>query len=76
LKKITVYSTPTCSKCQMLKKILDSKNIEYEVESNMEKIMDIAREVKTTELPIMTISESDTSDIFSGSEAIIKGKGM
>jgi len=27
---ITIYSTPTCSKCKMIKITLENKNIEYE----------------------------------------------
>lgn len=81
MKEITVYSQPTCSKCQVLKKILDSKKIDYKVESNMEKILEIVKEVCTPELPIMTIgSDFKTGtrdyDVFSGSEAVLKGKEM
>ena len=81
MNKIVVYSIPTCSKCQILKKILDTKKIDYKVESNLEKIMDLAREIETSELPIMTIKWDEMgkygkSDIFSGSEAVMKGKEM
>ena len=80
MKEIVVYSTATCSKCQVLKSILDNKKIDYKVESNMEKIMEIAKEIGTSELPILEITLSGDEEFltryYSGSEAVMKGKGM
>lgn len=40
MKKVTIYSTPTCHYCKMLKEFLDAKGVKYEnfdVSANLEK---------------------------------------
>lgn len=37
---VTLYSTG-CPKCQVLKKKLDSAGIEYDIDSNIEKMLDM-----------------------------------
>ena len=49
---ITIYTTETCPKCKILKKKLDSKNIEYDEVNDI----DILKSLDIFEVPILDIN--------------------
>lgn len=75
---VIVYSTPTCSKCMILKSLLDSKKITYTVEGTIDKIVELAKNLGTNELPILAIYNKNllNYEYFTGSNAVKYGKEM
>lgn len=63
-----VYSKPGCGGCAMLKRILKEKEIEYELGSDFEKLI----EKGFTQLPILEIDGT----FYSGSAAIEYAKKL
>ncbi len=57
-KKVTVFTTPTCMYCNMLKAYLDDKGVEYEavdVSTNQEKARYIAEKTGQLGVPVTEI---------------------
>ena len=50
---IKLYVTDSCGKCKILKKKLDDKEIEYEVEDNVDTVMAKAKEIGVSTVPII-----------------------
>lgn len=75
-KKITLYSTTHCGRCNVLKSVLDTKKIKYEVKDQMDIVMAKAKELGTTELPIMVIEYENQIHSYSGAKAIVKGREL
>lgn len=60
MKKVKVYSTPTCPFCQLAKKFLTENNIEYEdidVSVNKEKAEDMVELSGQIGVPVIVIDE-------------------
>lgn len=58
---ITVYSTPICSRCKLVKKWLDSRGITYTAIDLSESPADAAavKELGYTEAPVVIVSNGD-----------------
>lgn len=56
--KITVYGTPTCSKCKAFKRTLDSKKYEYEYIDNINTLMEISSNTNIVTAPIVKIGSN------------------
>ena len=69
---IKVYSLSGCGKCNILKRLLDVKGIEYETIQDMAEIRKVAEAIGTVELPIMRFNDL----YYSGTEALEKVQGM
>ena len=67
---ITLYSSPTCPVCQMLKRELTSRNITYKVE---EENYDVLKERHLFKLPILQVGDT----FMAAPEAVhwLKGRG-
>ncbi len=52
---ITIYTTETCPKCKILKKKLDSKNIEYKEVNDVE----VLKSLDIYEVPILELDNQD-----------------
>ncbi len=50
---IKLYVTEGCGKCKILKKKLDDKGIEYEIEDNIDTVMAKAKEIGVSTVPII-----------------------
>jgi glutaredoxin 3 len=60
MKKVTIYSTPTCHYCLMLKEFLDSKGVKYEnfdVSSNLEKRKEMMDKSGQMGVPVVFVEE-------------------
>ncbi len=60
MKKIRVYSTPTCTYCVILKKYLGEKNIDYEevdVSQNEEEQKRMVEKTGQMSVPVIEIDE-------------------
>lgn len=71
MKKLKVYSTPTCPHCVMLKQYLDEKNISYEsfdVSVDEEKAQEMIDKTSQRGVPVVVVSDED-----SGGEEVIIG---
>ncbi len=81
-KKINVYTTPTCTYCNMLKNFLDEKNIAYnniDVSENQEKASYIAEKTEQLGVPVLEIipEEGETQYIVGfDEEGISKELGL
>lgn len=63
-KKITVYTTNTCSYCGMVKKYLDSKDLRYEVinlEEQPERQAEALQMSGSLTVPITVVTKQDDS---------------
>ncbi len=76
MEEIILYTTETCSKCLLLKNILDSKNIKYTVIDDLDKVMEKSKELEIMELPILITIGEGIEIINSGSQAVIYGKEL
>ena len=61
--KIKLYGLPTCFRCRMAKKMLESRNLEYEY---------IMATEHTDELPILSIDGIE----YSAKEALLKIRSL
>lgn len=52
---VTIYTTETCPKCKILKKKLDSKNIEYKEVNDVE----VLKSLDIYEVPILELDNQD-----------------
>lgn len=50
---IKVYGKVNCSKCQLLKNILDEKNVNYEYIDDLKTLMMVASEARIMSAPIV-----------------------
>lgn len=66
-----LYSN-NCPKCKIVKNILDSKQKDYNIISDMNDIIKKAEELGTNSLPILVVE----SDYYSGIDAIDYVKGL
>lgn len=64
---MTIYSGETCSKCMLLKRIMQQKNIEFNTIEDQDVVQAKAKELSIMELPILEVSETE---YYSGSAAI------
>ena len=67
IKKIEVYTSPTCHYCVDLKKFLDEKGveyIEYDVTADEEKRKELVERSQQVGVPIMFINDSEMIDGF------------
>lgn len=58
MKKITIYSTPTCHFCHMAKDFLKANNVEYteyDVASNLEKRQEMIEKSQQMGVPVITV---------------------
>lgn len=61
MKKVTVYSTPTCHFCHMAKDFFTEKGIAYEdinVSSDLEKRKEMVQKTGQMGVPVIEINES------------------
>ncbi len=61
MKKVTIYSTPTCHFCQMAKEYFKANNVEYsefDVASNSEKRREMMEKSGQLGVPVILIDES------------------
>ena len=72
IEELVLFTMKGCHKCNKLKSILDSKNISYVIESNMDEIVEVARTINSTEMPILKVD----SKLFSGDKAIEYGENL
>lgn len=70
MKKIKVYSTPTCPHCIMLKQYLDNKGIAYEacdVSADQEKAEEMIKKTNQRRVPVVSITnENNKEEIIIG----------
>ena len=60
MKKVTIYSTPTCHYCSMAKEYFDANKIKYEsfdVASNMEKRKEMMEKSGQLGVPVIIIDD-------------------
>ena len=60
MKKVTVYSTPTCSFCVKVKKFLADNNVEYEnidVSTDQEKAQEMIEKTGQMAVPVIMVDE-------------------
>ena len=50
---IKLYVTDSCGKCKILKKKLDDKGIEYEIEDDVSVVLAKAKEIGVSTVPII-----------------------
>ncbi len=58
MKKVTLYTTPTCPYCKMIKNYLSSKNIPYEdfdVSQNYEKLEEMIKVSGQMGVPVVVV---------------------
>jgi glutaredoxin 3 len=58
-KKVTVYSTPTCPYCNMVKSFLSEKNIEFEdvdVSADRQKAIEMVKKSGQTGVPVTEVN--------------------
>jgi glutaredoxin len=53
--EITVYGTPTCNQCKMLKRKLEEKNIEFFYLDDIETTMNVSEKTGILSAPIVEI---------------------
>ncbi len=64
-KKITVFTTSTCSYCVMVKKYLDRKGVKYEVinlDENPEKQKEVYAKSGALTVPVTLIEKEDSTE--------------
>lgn len=76
-KKVTVYSTPTCSFCVRLKQFLNENSIEFEeidVSSNQDKVQEMVKKSGQMGVPVVDVD----GEIITGfdKEKISKALGL
>ena len=60
MKKITIYTTPTCHFCQMAKAFFKEKGIEYQefnVATDVEKRSEMIEKTGQLDVPVITIDD-------------------
>jgi glutaredoxin 3 len=60
MKKVTIYSTPTCHFCHMAKEYFDANGVKYEsfdVASNMEKRKEMMEKSGQLGVPVIIVDE-------------------
>lgn len=62
-----LYSGPTCSKCMLLKRIMNNKGLEFQTIEDQDVVGQKSTQLSIYELPILEVGESE---YYSGSEAI------
>lgn len=63
MKKVTIYSTPTCHFCQMAKEFFKEKNIEYtdyDVSTDMEKRKEMIEKSGQMGVPVIYVDDEMT----------------
>jgi len=69
MNKITIYSTPTCPYCEMVKRYLDDKKITYTVvdvsqnEEAAQKLQDISGQLG---VPVIQVNDKDKEQVVVG----------
>lgn len=69
MNKITIYSTPTCPYCEMVKRYLDDKKIAYTVvdvsqnEEAAQKLQDISGQLG---VPVIQVNDKDKEQVVVG----------
>jgi glutaredoxin-like YruB-family protein len=61
MKKVTIYSTPTCHFCQMAKEFFKANNVQYtehNVASDLEKRKEMVDKTGQLGVPVITIDEN------------------
>ncbi len=60
MKEVKIYSTPTCSYCELVKDFLNENSIEfeeYDVSSNMEKRQEMIDKTGQMGVPVIMVGE-------------------
>ncbi len=65
MKKVTVFTTPTCTYCPMVKKYLDKKGVKYDVvdlDAQPEKQKEIYAKSGALTVPITLVEKEDKTE--------------
>jgi len=79
--KITIYSTPSCMYCQMLKLFLKERNFEFEdvdVSQDEEKAQEMIEKSGQMGVPVVAINDGNNEKIIIGfdREEIVRALGI
>lgn len=72
--KVTVYSTPNCAYCQMVKKFFEDNSIEfteYDVSDDKEKAREMVHKSGQMKVPVIVIEKEGKKEIVIGFEQAI-----
>ncbi len=78
MKKVTIYSTPTCGYCKMTKEFLGEKGVAFEdfdVASDMDKRQEMIDKTGQMGVPVIVVEGSDPIVGFD-KEALTKALGI